>query len=755
MNGRAFQRCQSDQGGRERRQAVGGAWGEELDNKTGVDSSNKDVPAVSKTLEDQSTWEQAELKIMNFPPELSNVDFERSKNGQEHQTMVIRSRDPILRRGQRFSIKVSLRCRGKEEKLDNLNIVAQTGPNPSQQEGTYTHFPVSSVKDNKSWSAELTDGTYNSLAITICTPATACIGRYNLFLEGTYMGRSLSFKLGDIILLFNPWCPEDDVFLDDETLRQEYVMNEHGFLYTGSRDFIQSMPWSYGQFEDGVADICLKILDMCPNHLNDPSKDCARRGDPVYVSRLVSVMVNSNDDNGVVESCWDEFFRNGANPSTWNGSVTILRLWYRNGCRPVRYGQCWVLAGVMCTVMRFLGIPTRVVTNFESAHDTNCNLIVDEYYDETGRKLERNQGDSVWNFHVWNECWMARKDIRPGYDGWQVLDATPQEISKGTFCCGPAPVKAIKEGDMDVDYDVPFVFAEVNGDIVHWIVREDGMEKGQTDTLSIGKYISTKSVGSNTREDITDQYKYSEGSFQERTVFEKAVRRIKSKKPYTAAESDMALDCDVSLKLVESPMIGQTIFLVYRISNKSSEAKSFSVTVSAQAMQYNGNPLDQFWKENFYMDVNAGKVAEASFEIYSYQYHRYVRSGNSIRVTTVATDLDTKKLKFAAKNIIFDLPAVDIQFYGSPVINRPLSVTLSFTNPFNDVLNNCVMTAEGWGLLPNGPITVNMDQIFPYRSGYVKIFCVPVKFGAQQLEVNFSCDKVKFVKGSTTINVPY
>jgi transglutaminase 1 len=41
--------------------------------------------------------------------------------------------------------------------------------------------------------------------------------------------------------------------------------------------------------------------------------------------------------------------------------------------------------------------------------------------------------DSVWNFHVWNDVWMARPDLPKGYDGWQVIDATPQESSDGRF----------------------------------------------------------------------------------------------------------------------------------------------------------------------------------------------------------------------------------------------------------------------------------------------------------------------------------
>ena len=39
------------------------------------------------------------------------------------------------------------------------------------------------------------------------------------------------------------------------------------------------------------------------------------------------------------------------------------------------------------------------------------------------------------NFHVWVEAWMKRPDLEGeggNYDGWQVLDPTPQEKSKGT-----------------------------------------------------------------------------------------------------------------------------------------------------------------------------------------------------------------------------------------------------------------------------------------------------------------------------------
>ncbi|XP_056406404.1 protein-glutamine gamma-glutamyltransferase 5 [Hyla sarda] len=691
---------------------------------------------------------------MAYPPEVLKVDGNKLKNGEEHRTNTIRCNELYLRRGQPFTITLVFYHRGNDDKLDNMRLIAQTGPYPSKHTGTLIEFPVTRLRE-KAWSAEVESESVNSLSLTICSSVTAPIGRYSLHLEGAYWGKVKSYYLGDFILLFNPWCPDDDVFLGDEAMRQEYVMNEHGLLYQGSKDFITTTPWNFGQFEDGVGEICLRILDMSPNHLKNPSIDCSKRGDPVYISRIVSAMINSNDDRGVVESCWDESFTTGVNPSTWNGSVSILRLWHNSGCMPVRYGQCWVLAGVMCTVMRFLGVPSRVVTNFDSAHDTNLSLTVDEYYDETGKKLEPPEGDSVWNFHVWDECWMARKDLRPGYDGWQVLDPTPQEISGGTFCCGPAPVKAVKEGDIDVDYDVAFVYTEVNGDVIHWVLRDGGVEKGLVNTLIIGKSISTKSVGLSTREDITDQYKYEEGTAQERAVFEKALSKLKSKKPFLDRNPVVALDFNTSLKLGQSPLIGHPVILSYRVHNRSYEPKTFQITFSAQEMMYNGKALEQFWTESYEVNVGGGKDMETDFQLHPVQYQRFVRPGNNIRLTALATDLKTKKLKLSSKNIVFELPEIDIKVYGTPRLNQALTVILSFPNPLNEVLNNCMMSAEGTGLFPNGPVRVHMDQVFPRRVGLVRIFCVPTKSGQLQLEANFSCNQLNYVKGSVIIDVPW
>ena len=57
------------------------------------------------------------------------------------------------------------------------------------------------------------------------------------------------------------------------------------------------------------------------------------------------------------------------------------------------------------------------------------------------------------------------------------------------------------------------MFAEVNGDRVYWDVnKEDGsMKPTNVNKKSIGSYVSTKAVGSDSRDDITQEYKYPEG----------------------------------------------------------------------------------------------------------------------------------------------------------------------------------------------------------------------------------------------------
>ena len=159
-------------------------------------------------------------------------------------------------------------------------------------------------------------------------------------------------------------------------------------MYAGS---LYGIPWRLALYSDSTLPAVLLLLQKS-------SLSFDQRRDPVLVAREMSAMVNVQDDRGVLVGNWSGEYSDGTSPSAWRGSGKILRQYYSSGGEPVRYGQCWVFSGVLLTVLRVLGIPSRSTTNFSSAHDTNRNRTIDEYYDEKGDKIRylSSGSDSVW-----------------------------------------------------------------------------------------------------------------------------------------------------------------------------------------------------------------------------------------------------------------------------------------------------------------------------------------------------------------------
>ncbi|XP_032964039.1 protein-glutamine gamma-glutamyltransferase 5 [Rhinolophus ferrumequinum] len=709
--------------------------------------------------------------------ELSATDFQSSWNNRWHHTEEISSERLLVRRGQAFYITLYFRNRGFQPGLDNIIFVVETGLLPDLAKGTRAVFSMAGGGGPSLWKASLETNRAASLDVSLCAPPMAAVGRYLLKVHiDSFQGSVTAYQLGEFILLFNPWCPGDAVYLDSEPQRQEYVMNDYGFIYQGNKTWVRPCPWNYGQFEENIIDICLELLDKSLNFQVDPATDCALRGSPVYISRVVSAMINSNDDSGVLNGKWSEDYLDGINPAEWTGSVAILRQWHATGCQPVCYGQCWVFAAVMCTVMRCLGIPTRVITNFDSGHDTDGNLIIDEYYDNTGRILE-NKKDAVWNFHVWNECWMARKDLPPGYGGWQVLDATPQETSNGLYCCGPASVRAIKEGEVDLNYDTAFVFSMVNADCVCWLVHGGKEQRLYRDTNSVGNFISTKSIQSDDRDDITENYKYEEGSPQERQVFLKALQKLKIERfegPYRAnspSSKPMPLSqnrprslhrpslrpsdvIQVSLKfqLLDPPNMGQDIRFVLLALNMSLQFKDLKVSLSAQSLLHDGSPLPPFWQDIAFITLSPEEAKTHPCQIPYSKYSQYLSTDKLIHISALGEEKSSPEKILVDKIITLTCPAIMINVLGAAIVNQPLSIQVIFSNPLSEQVEDCVLTVEGSGLFKKQQ-RVLIGVFKPQHRASITLKTVPFKSGQRQIQANLRSNKFKDVKGYRNVYV--
>ncbi|KAL3058055.1 hypothetical protein OYC64_010271 [Pagothenia borchgrevinki] len=741
------------------------------------------------------------------------VDLHPKNNNFLHHTSEISVDQLIVRRGQPFKLTLNV-AQPFGPKLHQLHITAKTGEIPTEKQGTLSLFGVSDVVTRSRsaiavWKADLhKDSSLQTLVLNLTPPAVTPVGEWILTVK---LGGE-EMLLGKLVVLYNPWCPDDWVYLKDENEIKEYVMNEQGVIYRGSQRHISPGAWDFGQFEDNMVEISLLILDLNLKHEKDPADDVSARCNPIYVSRVVSAMINSQDDRGVLQGNWGTSFIGGYSPSHWSGSYPILRRWYNIGAHPVKYGQCWVFAGVICSVMRLLGIPCRVVTNFSSAHDNNANLIIDEYHADYGVAPKASH-DSIWNYHVWVEAWMRRPDLSEdgAFDGWQVVDPTPQEKSDGIFCCGPAPVKAILKGETDLKYDIPFVFAEVNADCIDWLVKADGSKLNiYSDTARVGHNISTKSVGSKKRLDITDSYKYREGTEKEREVFDYAQSKMdddeeKDEDEIEEGEDDDEMEDNVAVEErddaissdeeeddeseeeeeneagnetsggtdaeipicipppppvtmqfeeVSPPRNGKDVRLKLLLRSESSSVRSLSVNISVQAMTYNGFPAASIQTEVKDKILLPGKDLSIRIRVPFLAYHKPMLDCDSLKVSALVTDKERPdNMYLAVDDVVLIDPPISLKMTSSAKVNRATRGEMIFMNPVvTETLTNCTLTFSGSGLVKE-EVEVKLPDIKPNNRLRVNFSFVPYKCGKRTLVADFDCSTFRDIKASCTVNV--
>ena len=86
-------------------------------------------------------------------------------------------------------------------------------------------------------------------------------------------------------MLLNGLSPADDVHIEHEDDRDEYVMNESGRIWQGSTKRTEAMAWNFGQFEDVCLEAALYLLDKA-------GLQQGARSNPALVVRAISAMVS-------------------------------------------------------------------------------------------------------------------------------------------------------------------------------------------------------------------------------------------------------------------------------------------------------------------------------------------------------------------------------------------------------------------------------------------------------------------------------
>ncbi|XP_066481869.1 coagulation factor XIII A chain [Tiliqua scincoides] len=672
---------------------------------------------------------------------LFNREYEINK--QEHHTDKYFNLKLIVRRGQPFYMQIHFNRPYNPEK-DQFWIEYVIGRYPQSNKGTYIQVPLVQELQSGKWGYKINRSEDRYVSLTVMSAPNCIVGKFRMYVAIlTDMGihRTRRNPETDTYILFNPWCTEDAVFLDDEAERQEYVLNDLGTIFYGDPTNIRTRSWNFGQYEEGILDACLYLMDRA-------QLDLSGRGNPVKISRVGSAVINSKDDEGVIVGSWDNSYDYGVPPSTWTGSVDIL-LEYHSSKQPVRYGQCWVFAGVFNTFLRCIGIPGRVVTNYSSAHDNDANLQLDIFLDEEGQVDSKLTKDSVWNYHCWNEAWMSRPDLPVGFGGWQVVDSTPQENSDGMYRCGPASVQAIKHGHVCFQFDSPFVFAEVNSDVVYSRALKNGRKVvGLVDKTQIGKLILTKEVGVDGMKDITGQYKFQEGTEEERLALETALM-YGVKKDIT---QDITASAEVDMDfVVEDAALGSDFSVTITFRNNTQTRCAVTSFLSGHVVFYTGVPKSEF--KNYSSDVNLEPLQSQTVEVLikSSEYMSQLLEQAALHFFVTARVKETGKILAKQKAASLKIPQLLLKVPGEKVVGKEMAVMVEFVNPLKQKLANVLLRLDGPGLL--NPISKKFKEIPRNSTLTWEEKCVPRKAGPRKLIASLNCDALRHVYGELDIDI--
>ncbi|XP_043278187.1 hemocyte protein-glutamine gamma-glutamyltransferase-like [Venturia canescens] len=706
----------------------------------------------------------------NEPLVIESVHMYEKENATAHHTCTfelvhLEPPTPVLRRGQTFNVALRFN-REYDADTDIVRMLFSFGEKPNAMRGTHGVSTVNNrgsyLSDLEAWGVRLVGANGKDLSLEARSPVDSPIGVWSLNIETTILGRRRSpntYKHDrDIYLLFNPWLKEDLVYMEDKQLLDEYVLNDVGKIWVGPYGSSRGREWVFGQFDACVLPACMLMFERS-------GLKTVARGDPIKVSRAISRAVNANDDNGVILGNWSGEYEGGTAPSEWTGSVPILEAFLETG-QPVNFGQCWVFAGVVTTVCRALGLPSRVVTNLVSAHDANVTLSIDRFYDENNQELEtdptneKDDADSVWNFHVWNDVWMARPDLPKGYGGWQAIDATPQEESDGIYQCGPASVEAIRQGVVGYNYDVTFMVATVNADLIRWKVDRStdfGYSKIDSNKYHIGRMILTKEPwifdpnGDKDRQDITNVYKAPEGTEAERLSLLRAVRSTQSAKKYYSLPAPNKEDVEFDLIDIERVKIGQPFTVTVNIKNKSTERRTISAILSAGSVYYNGVKANVVKKASGEFTIHPNASEQLRMSVTVDDYLDKLVEYSIMKLSVIATVKDTNQTWADEDDFQVIKPTIKVEIDGEPVVGRPATITLSFVNPLKKTLTNCVFNYAGPGLSKNKKI--QFRDVAPEEDVRVEHQLVPQKAGPQKIIATFTSKQLTDVTGSAAIDV--
>ncbi|OXB83256.1 UNVERIFIED_CONTAM: hypothetical protein H355_002008 [Colinus virginianus] len=351
-------------------------------------------------------------------------------------------------------------------------------------------------------------------------------------------------------------------------------------------------------------------------------------------------------------------------------------------------------------------------------------------------------------------------------------------LTTGIFQCGPCPLKAVKDGDVYLPYDSKFVYAEVNADKVYWRVK---MENGKNEytklgveSQSVGASISTKAVGQNRREDITWEYKFPEGSSEERASMKRAISFLQPsgmtpRARFAAVPKGESVSKDivqtevvpksgVQLEIIkEKPLYpGDPIEVAIIVKSTVGGSWTVDLASSCQLQSYTGKVHANLGYIKQTVKVEGQSEVLVPLKIMPDAYMKALATVDDeehVQVTAIAEIHGTPEKLTKEVSLSFEYPPIQVQMPETAKVNKDFTCAFIFKNKLNVPMDNCKLMVEGLGIFKMA--TFEEGDIQPGRIIKSEVICTPTRVGEKKIVARLTSSQVKDISVEKAIMVTH
>ena len=685
---------------------------------------SKTMPAVCPVWEDFTLDPHPRItRIHHYPEENS-----RNNNTGEFGSMA-QGADPflLLRRGNRMVVDLELACAlppgyevlfGIEDRLDPSlkTLMVEVDAAPSDDDG---------------WEVRDVSPDRESLKrLLVFIPATAAVGEYRF---STHLRHNESGRMihempipSRVVVLFNPWPGPDEVSgLAAEELKR-HVQDGHVIYFDVdmNHDFFQSpnprnKTWKTDQFTSDCLFAVLQFLEGMSSADDRRSAATVVR----HLARRVSAEGAREQglEPGLLQGFWENspgctsIFGPDKSPGAWKGSRAIFKRFLETDA-PVNYVQCWAFAGVLTSMYRCLGIPSRVVSGFNVSVDMNqdgwlllCWEKVTTVFGLVTRpELRRCRAttgpcpDEMWYFHVWSEAWLTS---RMGEEkAWTVIDGTPMQTPddipcgpkpgctmQGLYGAGPVSHATIRDAIPGRPWsayppDIGYFVSSVRPGVRYSLLQDNELlTVTPLKQVAICPLLLTYNPSfKKGREDITVLYKGTAPSISPMS---------------TVRKQDLMLD-EITIQLRPFHPALQTPDFIWEVelNNHGNQDEACVILLSGAAMQYNGTELGSLEVSlDETVMVPAGQSITRSLVIPFENYCRWLRLTRIFEARLLVSILRTERHGLHHDRIVLGLPEIAFQMAaGEPApLEETIVVNVAWTNSLPISVSEAQMTLYG------------------------------------------------------------